>query len=126
MFTHVMVGADDVEASRRFYDAVLGALGVRPGMADDRGRVFWRTERGTFGVTRPIDGAAACHANGGTIGFAARDAEAVEVFHAAGLSAGGRACEDPPGVRESGFGGLYLAYLRDPAGNKICAVHRVG
>ena len=125
MFTHVLLGADDIDASRRFYDAVLGALGVPPGAPDERGRVFWRTARGMFGVTRPIDGAAACKANGGTIGFAAAGPEAVDAFHAAGLSAGGQTCEDPPGVREGSFAALYLAYLRDPVGNKICAVHRL-
>jgi catechol 2,3-dioxygenase-like lactoylglutathione lyase family enzyme len=125
MFTHVMVGADDIEASRRFYDAVLGALGVPPGVADDRGRVFWRTARGAFAITRPINGEDPCHANGGTIGFAATTPEAVEAFHAAGLAAGGVSAEDPPGLRQSAFGGLHLAYLRDPVGNKVCAVHRV-
>jgi catechol 2,3-dioxygenase-like lactoylglutathione lyase family enzyme len=126
MFTHVMVGADDIEASRRFYDAVLGALGVPPGMADDKGRVFWRTSRGAFAISRPIDGEDPSHANGGTIGFAASTPEAVEAFHTAGLAAGGVSVEDPPGLRQSAFGGLHLAYLRDPVGNKICAVHRVG
>jgi catechol 2,3-dioxygenase-like lactoylglutathione lyase family enzyme len=125
MFTHVILGAEDIEASRKFYDAVLGALGVPPGAPDDRGRVFWRTSRGMFGVTKPIDGEAACHGNGGTLGFAAPSTEAVDAFHAAGVSAGGRTCEDPPGVRQGAFGGLYLAYLRDPVGNKICAVHRL-
>ena len=124
MFTHVMLGAEDIEASRRFYDAVLGALGVPPGAPDPRGRVFWRTARGAFAITRPIDGAAATHANGGTVGFAAASPEAVDAFHAAGLAEGGSTCEDPPGVRSSAFGDLYLAYLRDPAGNKICAMHR--
>lgn len=126
MFTHITVGTDDIEASRRFYDAALGALGVGPGFDDDRGRVFWRTDRGAFGVTRPIDGRPACHANGGTIGFFAKSPEAVEAFHKAGVEAGGAAIENPPGVREGAFGKLYLAYLRDPAGNKICALHRMG
>jgi catechol 2,3-dioxygenase-like lactoylglutathione lyase family enzyme len=125
MFTHVMLGADDIDASRRFYDAVLGALGVGPGVADPKGRVAWRTERGVFMISRPLDGGAASRANGGTVGFAARTPEAVDAFHAAGLQAGGAACEDPPGPRENPFGALYLAYLRDPVGNKICAVHRV-
>ena len=125
MFTHVMLGADDIEASRCFYDAVLGTLGVEPGVTDPKGRVVWRTARGAFMITRPLDGRPASHANGGTVGFAARTPEAVEAFHAAGLEAGGAACEDPPGPRENPFGALHLAYLRDPAGNKICAVHRL-
>ena len=126
MFTHLMLGADDIEASRRFYDAVLGALGVEPGVTDSKGRALWRTAHGAFMITRPIDGGSATFANGGTVGFAARDADAVEAFHRAGLANGGASCEDPPGVRQGEFGGLHLAYLRDPVGNKICALHRLG
>jgi catechol 2,3-dioxygenase-like lactoylglutathione lyase family enzyme len=125
MFSHIMVGANDVEASRKFYDATLGALGIPPGRADDKGRVFYRTPTGIFGIGTPIDGASACHANGGTIGFAAATPELADAWHAAGTANGGTTCEDPPGVREGGFGKLYLAYLRDPAGNKLCALHRM-
>ena len=124
MFTHMTVGANDVEASRKFYDAALGALGMDPA-SGPKGRYWWRTARGAFAVGKPIDGEPACHANGGTIGFGARSPEAVEAFHKAGVEAGGAAIEDPPGVRDIGFGKLYLAYLRDPAGNKICAMHRL-
>ncbi|WP_426040163.1 VOC family protein [Brevundimonas sp. TWP2-3-4b1] len=125
MFTHMTVGANDIEASRRFYDAALGALGIDASNGPDpKGRFWWRTPRGAFAVCKPIDGEAACHANGGTIGFAARDMEAVAAFHVAGIAAGGTAIEDPPGPREGPFGTLNLAYLRDPAGNKICAMHR--
>lgn len=126
MFTHVTVGANDIEASRRFYDAALGALGVEPGAQDPKGRYWWRTRRGAFAVGHPIDGDPACHANGGTIGFAAESPEEVEAFHKAGVEAGGASIEDPPGLREGAFGKLYLAYLRDPSGNKICAMYRVG
>ncbi len=126
MFTHLTIGANDIEASRKFYDAALGALGIPPGTDDDRGRVWWRTPRGAFAITRPLDGQPACHANGGTIGFGARDVEAVKAFHEAGVAAGGTAIEDPPGERNGPFGTLVLGYLRDPSGNKICAVHRPG
>ena len=127
MFTHITVGADDVEASRKFYDAALGALGIAPASGPDpKGRYWWRTDRGAFAVGKPIDGEPACHANGGTIGFGARDADAVQAFHDAGVAAGGRAIEDPPGERQGPFGKLILAYLRDPSGNKICALHRPG
>ena len=126
MFTHMTVGANDVEASRRFYDAALGALGVEPAQGPDpKGRYWWRTARGAFAVGKPIDGEPACHANGGTIGFAARDPEAVEAFQKAGVEAGGTAIEDPPGLRQGPFGPMHLAYLRDPSGNKICAMHMV-
>jgi len=122
MFTHVMVGANDLERSRQFYDAVLGALGVAAPMRD-KDRYFYRARGATFAITKPVDGKPAISANGGTIGFAAESPEQVDAFHAAGLANGGTAIEDPPGVRPSGMGDLYLAYLRDPDGNKICALH---
>ena len=125
MFTHITVGANDIEASRRFYDAALGALGVEPGHPDAKGRYWWRTARGAFAITRPIDGEPACHANGGTLGFAARTPEMVQAFHDAGVAAGGASIEDPPGPRNGPFGPLVLAYLRDPSGNKLCALHRL-
>jgi catechol 2,3-dioxygenase-like lactoylglutathione lyase family enzyme len=124
MFSHVMVGATDLEASKKFYDAVLGALGVGPAMAEGN-RYFYMTKTGTFGISTPIDGAPATHANGGTIGFAVDSPEIGDAWHAAGLANGGSACEDPPGIREGGMGKMYLAYLRDPSGNKICALKRL-
>lgn len=124
MFTHVMVGTDDLEKSKRFYDAVLGALGIAEPVRD-KDRWFYRSGGMSFGITKPIDGKPATAANGGTIGFAAKNPEAVHAFHEAGLAAGGTACEDPPGLRPRGSGGFYLAYLRDPDGNKICALHWV-
>jgi catechol 2,3-dioxygenase-like lactoylglutathione lyase family enzyme len=124
MFSHVMIGANDVAASKKFYDAVLGAIGVSEGKADPKGRVFYRTKTGVFGVTKPIDGNVATHANGGTIGFACDSPEKVKAFHDAGVASGGKSIEDPPGWREGSFGKLYLAYLRDPFGNKVCALHR--
>ena len=125
MFSHVMVGADDIESAKSFYDATLGALGIAPGFVDDKNRVFYRTKSGVFGVSKPINGEAATHANGGTIGFAAENTEQCNAGHAAGLKQGGVAIEDPPGVREGGGVKMYIAYLRDPAGNKICALHRI-
>lgn len=125
MFTHIMIGTDDIAASRAFYDATLGTLGVPAGQSDPNGRVIYRHNGGMLLLTRPINGQPACHANGGTIGFAAPDAEAVDAWHKAGQAAGGTAIENPPGIRSNGFGQLYIAYLRDPAGNKVCAVHRI-
>ena len=124
MFSHVFVGANDVAASKKFYDAALGAIGVSEGKADPKGRVFYRTKTGMFGITKPIDGKTATHANGGTIGFVCDSPEKVKDFHDAGVANGGKSIEDPPGWREGAAGKLYLAYLRDPAGNKICALHR--
>lgn len=126
MFSHIMVGANDIEASKKFYDAVLGALGHGPARVDDRGRLFYATGTGVFAVTPPIDGKPATHGNGSTIGFQASSPEAADAWHAAGVANGGTSIENPPGVREGGNGKLYLAYLRDPAGNKICALHRMG
>lgn len=126
MFSHIMVGANDVQQSKAFYDAALGALGHKPGVMDDRGRCYYLTPSGIFAITKPINGEPACHGNGSTIGFVAENPEAANAWYAAGLAHGGSACEDPPGVRESAHGKIYLAYLRDPCGNKICALHRMG
>ena len=125
MFSHVMVGANDLEASRKFYDAILGTLGIAPGVINRDIRYFYRTPTGVFAFTLPIDNQAATPANGGTIGFAAKGPEQVDAFHAAGVANGGTTCEDAPGVREGAQGKLYLAYLRDPDGNKICALKRM-
>ncbi len=124
MFSHVLVGADDVAASKKFYDAVLGTIGVPEGKADPKGRIFYRTKTGVFGISKPIDGKECTHANGGTIGFACESPELVKAFHDAGVAAGGKSIEDPPGWRDMGAAKLYLAYLREPFGHKICALHR--
>ncbi|MBK6323864.1 VOC family protein [Candidatus Aalborgicola defluviihabitans] len=123
MFSHVMVGANDLEVSRKFYDALLGTLGIAPGVANAN-RYFYRSRTGSFGITTPINGEPANHANGGTIGFNMESTEQADAFHAAGVANGGTTCEDPPGWREGSVGKLYLAYLRDPDGNKICALFR--
>ena len=124
MFSHIMIGADDLDASKKFYDAALGALGVPPGKKDDKGRVFYRTKTGVFAITKPINGNTATFANGGTIGFACESPEVAAAWHTAGVAHGGTSCEEPPGWRDGAFGKLYLAYMRDPSGNKICALHR--
>ena len=129
LFSHVMIGSDDVEKAKEFYDKVLGTLGLPPGLIDHhldgRLRVRYPTPAGVFAVTQPIDGKAV-PANGGTIGFAASSPEQVKAWHDAGVAAGGKSIEDPPGVREAAAGKLYIAYLRDLDGNKICALHRMG
>ena len=125
MFSHVMLGANSIEDSKVFYDAVLGALGYGPGFIDPKGRCFYMTPTGVFALSKPIDGQPASHGNGSTVGFAVTSAEQANAWHAAGLANGGTACEDAPGVREGVNGSLYLAYLRDPSGNKICALMRM-
>jgi catechol 2,3-dioxygenase-like lactoylglutathione lyase family enzyme len=123
MFSHVMVGVNDLEVSKKFYDALLGTLGIGPGVANNN-RYFYRSATGSFGITTPINGEPASFANGGTIGFNMQSPEQADAFHAAGIANGGATCEDPPGWREGSVGKLYLAYVRDPDGNKICALHR--
>lgn len=125
MFSHVMVGADDIDAAKKFYDALFIALGGREGSVDPKGRVMYFKDDSIFIVTKPIDGNPACHANGGTIGFNVDSVEMAEAWHKAGIANGGTAIEDPPGVREGGGFKMHLAYLRDPAGNKICTMMRM-
>ncbi len=125
MFSHIMVGTNDMDASKAFYDATLGALGHGPGVFDEKGRCFYFTDSGIFAISVPIDGEPACHGNGSTIGFAAASPELADAWHAAGIASGGSDCEEPPGVREGAAGKIYLAYLRDPSGNKLCALHRI-
>ena len=125
MFSHVMVGTNDLERARTFYDAVLGALGARPARLDGH-RIFYFLNGGIFSVSRPIDGQPATAANGATVGFACDSPAQADAWHAAGVAHGGTTCEDPPGIREGSIGKLYLAYLRDPDGNKLCALHRMG
>lgn len=119
-----MIGTNNLERAKVFYDAVLGTLGVPPSVVD-RHRIFYRTPTGIFSVSKAINGEPATVGNGSTIGFACNSPAQADAWHAAGLAHGGTNCEDPPGVRE-GAAKLYLAYLRDPDGNKICGLHRMG
>jgi catechol 2,3-dioxygenase-like lactoylglutathione lyase family enzyme len=123
MFSHVMFGVNDLERSKKFYDALLGTLGIGPPVAANQ-RYYYRSPTGTFGIVTPINGAPATHGNGSTLGFAVQSPEQGDAWHAAGVANGGTTCEDPPGFREGPTGKIYLAYLRDPDGNKICALHR--
>ena len=133
MFTHIMVGANDIEASKNFYDAVLGTLGCKPGILSinttNQKRYIYIHEKNMFIISEPINGEPASIGNGSTIGFSVPDVETGNAWHQAGLDNGGESCEDPPGVRDvkklMGTD-MYLAYLRDPSGNKICALKRMG
>jgi catechol 2,3-dioxygenase-like lactoylglutathione lyase family enzyme len=124
MFSHIMVGTNNLDRAKSFYDALLGTLGVPAGVVD-RHRIFWRTPSGVFSASLPIDGQPATLGNGSTIGFACQSAEQADAWHASGLAHGGTTCEEPPGVREGVVGKLYLAYLRDPDGNKLCGLYRM-
>ena len=124
MFSHMMVGSNDIARSKIFYDALFAATGGEPGVIDPKGRLIYRQDGGTFMVSKPIDGQPATHANGGTVGFVMMNPEAAEAWHDAGVESGGESVEDPPGWRERPGFRLYLAYLRDPDGNKLCALYR--
>ena len=124
MYSHNMVGSNDIARSKKFYDAIFAALGGKPAIQDDKGRLIYMHNGGMFLVTQPIDGEPATAGNGCTIGFTMDSPEQAQAWHAAGVANGGKAIEDPPGWREGGFGKLYLAYLRDPDGNKLCALMR--
>ena len=125
MYSHNMVGSNDIARSKKFYDAVFTAMGGRAGMQDDKGRLIYMYNDGLFRVTPPIDGQPATAGNGCTVGFAMDTPEQADAWHAAGVANGGTAIEDAPGVREASFGKLYLAYLRDPDGNKLGALKRM-
>lgn len=125
MYSHMMVGSNDIARSKKFYDSLFGAVGGKPGMQDEKGRLMYLHNGGIFMVSKPIDGQPACCANGATIGFAMDSPAQADAWHKAGVEAGGTAIEDPPGVREGNGLKLYLAYLRDPDGNKLCALHRL-
>lgn len=128
MLNHVMVGSNDIERSKRFYDAVLATLGageaLRHKANSGHTRLFYRHDGSLFGVTEPINGEEAKAANGGTIGFKCNSPEQVREFHDAAVAHGGKSIEDPPGLRDGNLGAMYLAYVRDPDGNKLCAIHR--
>lgn len=125
MYSHNMVGSNDIPRSQKFYDAIFAAIGGKPGRLDDKNRLAYVHNGGMFMVTPPIDGNPATAGNGCTIGFSVDGAEQADAWYKAGVENGGTAIEDPPGIREMPFGKLYLAYLRDPDGNKLCALYRM-
>ena len=124
MFSHMMVGSNDIARSKKFYDATFATMGGRAGAVDPKGRLVYILNDGIFIVTPPINGEAATAGNGCTIGLSMTPEQA-DAWHQAGVDSGGTAIEDAPGVRHGGMGPLYLAYLRDPDGNKLCALHRM-
>jgi catechol 2,3-dioxygenase-like lactoylglutathione lyase family enzyme len=123
MFNHIMVGSNDIARSKKFYDALFAAVGGKPGNEDAKGRLIYVHDGGVLMVSKPIDGGKATHSNGGTVGFKMADQEQGKAWHDAGVANGGTSIEDPPGIRPGGA--MFLAYLRDPDGNKLCGVHRI-
>jgi catechol 2,3-dioxygenase-like lactoylglutathione lyase family enzyme len=124
MFSHMMVGSNDINKSKAFYDALFASVGGKPAITDPKGRLIYMHNGGVFLVTPPIDGKPATIGNGSTVGFAMASTAEADAWHKAGAAAGGMPIEDPPGWRENPGSRLYLAYLRDPDGNKLCALHR--
>lgn len=118
VFSHASVGATDLTKSTAFYDAALAPLGIKNmGPFGDSTFLYGKTKPALL-VLKPGNGQAPS-SNGVTLGFAAASPAEVDAFHAAGLKAGGT-CEGQPGARGH-LPGAYAAYLRDPAGNKVCA-----
>ena len=130
MFNHIMIGSNDIERSKRFYDAVLGVLGAGEPIRNEAGsghiRLFYRHDGSTLAITQPINNEPACGANGGTIGFKCDSPEQVKEFHDVAVANGGTSIENPPGPRESPMGTMHLSYVLDPDGNKLCGIHRPG
>ena len=128
MLNHVMLGTNDIDRAKRFYDAVLGVLGagepIRNVAGTGHARLFYRHDGSTFCLTQPINGEPATAANGGTIGFKCTSADQVKQFHDVAVAHGGVSIEDPPGARNGAMGPLHLAYVRDPDGHKLCALFR--
>jgi catechol 2,3-dioxygenase-like lactoylglutathione lyase family enzyme len=125
VFSHITIGSNDIPRSKTFYDAVLGAIGAPEGKIDPKGRLFYAHGGGRLLITPPVDGKPATSANGGTIGLLVDSPAVADAWHQAGVAHGGTTCEDPPGIRQGAAGQMYLAYLRDPDGNKLCALHRI-
>ena len=123
MFSHVTLGTDNIAESKVFYDATMKVLGYKEGVMDEKGRCMYFSPSGVLVLTKPINGEQSSHGNGMTIGLSVPTSELIHKWHEIGLENGGKVCEEPPGVRGTGERQLYLAYLRDPSGNKICATH---
>jgi catechol 2,3-dioxygenase-like lactoylglutathione lyase family enzyme len=128
MFSHIMIGSNEIERAKQFYDAVLGTLGAGAPFANvaasGHKRLFDRHDGSTFCISEPINGEEATFANGGTIGFNCHSPEQVKAFHDSAVAHGGQSIEGPPGLREGPMGPLHLAYVRDPDGHKLCAFYR--
>ena len=121
MYSHVVVGAQDLERAKTFYDAIFRHMPLDEQGFDKLQRPFYRQGKQRFIVTLPINGQPASPANGGTIGFELTSCEAVYAWHQAGVEQGGSSAESAPHIREDG---KCVAYLRDPSGNKLCAFYQ--
>lgn len=130
MLNHIMIGSNDIQKTRTFYNAVLGVLGAGEPMehVNDTGqtRLFYMHDGSTFSISEPINGEPVTVANGSTIGFKCNSPEQVKELHDVAIANGGTTMEDPPGPREGSMGVMHLCYFTDPDGHKICGIHRPG
>ena len=122
MFTHMFLGSNDVERSRKFYDATMKELGYQNVVPPEAGMLVYSGPSGTLVVGKPYDGQPATVSNGATLGLAAQDDETETRWHQAGIANGG-IDDGAPGPRERAPNNSVGAYLRDPDGNKVCAFH---
>lgn len=124
IFTHIVVGTNNIDKAAAFFDATLAPLGIKRFSFGDSakltGPLMYGVDAPALMVTLPRDGQAASHANGGTIGFVATSTDMVDAFHAAALANGG-SCDGEPGPRPNAGPSAYGAYVRDAVGNKFCA-----
>lgn len=116
IYTHTAIGTNDINRARGFYDAALGALGLKR-LGDLEQASFYGAEAPELMITKPLDGQPATAGNGITISFTAPTRASVDAFHQAALANGG-ACAGAPGPRPVAPS-AYAAYVRDPDGNKI-------
>ena len=128
MLNHVMLGSNDIEKTKKFYNSVLSVLGAGDAMehVNETGqtRLFYIHDGSTFSVSEPVNGKPVSIANGSTIGFVCDSPEQVKEFHDIAVANGGISVEDPPGPRDGTMGLMHLCYFLDPDGHKICGIHR--
>ncbi|MGL4232074.1 MAG: VOC family protein [Casimicrobium sp.] len=125
MYSYATLGSNDIKASKKFFDAVFAPLGIECFYTDDDSIAYSvrGTKRPSLWVLKPFNGDAASFGNGAMLSFETASADAVNAFHAAALANGG-SDEGAPGYREHYSPDFYVAYVRDPLGNKLCAVFR--
>lgn len=130
MFSHIMIGTNDIDKARSFYDAVLGVLGAGEPMVNENAtgqtRLFYMHDGSILGITQPINGEPACIANGATIGLRCSSPEQIKELHDVAVANGATSVEDPPGLRDGSMGPMHLCYFLDPDGHKICGLHQPG
>jgi catechol 2,3-dioxygenase-like lactoylglutathione lyase family enzyme len=128
MFSHIMIGTDDIESSKKFYDSVLAVIGINNPIRNTnetgQKRLFYAHNGSVFCITEPINGKPASFANGSTIGFVCESPQQVKKFHAVAIANGATSIEAPPGLRDNSTGKKHLCYFRDLDGHKICGMYR--